>query len=207
MATGYFSRIPNLWYDLSGDSTKNATLVKNIFFRVAIIDSVLSNSAVYYPYYVNNGETPETIAFRYYKDVTKHWIVMLANKVIDPHYDWPLSYLAFINYVTNKYGSLAQAQTQIHDYQKIVQKQDSATGNITTNTFTIDQTTYNNTPQFAFQQVNLQDGTTVALTTTTKIRYCFDYENQVNEAKKNIILIDKTFLDQIDGEFTRLTKS
>lgn len=206
MTTGYFNRFPNLNYDLTGNSSNNPVVVKNIFFRFHILNSILNNSFVYYPYYVNDGETPETIAFRYYKDVTKHWVVMMANKIVDPQYDWPLAYDAFITYITNKYGSIANAQTQIYNYQKVVTKHDSITGNITTNTFSIDLNTYNNTPQKTFQQINLVDGSTVAITTTTSIQMAFDYEMALNEAKKNIILIDKQYIQQIDQEFQNLVQ-
>lgn len=207
MTTGYFSRMPNIWYTLSNNPNKNAVPVKNIFFRVAIINAVLNNSAIYYPYFVNDGETPESIAFRYYKDVTKHWLVMLANKIVDPQYDWPLPYTAFINYIIAKYGSLATAKTQVYDYQVTTTKQDSASGDITSSSYSIDKTTYNGMAQSSFQEINLSDGTTVAITITTSIRYCFDVEYAQNEARKNIILIDKSFLYQIDQEFTNLTQN
>jgi len=72
MTEGYFDRIGYLNYDLTGNPNNNPIIVKNIFFRFHIINSILTNTLVYYPYYVNDGETPETIAYRYYGDVTKH---------------------------------------------------------------------------------------------------------------------------------------
>lgn len=201
---GYFSRFPLVLYDLTGKSGYQPIPVVNIFFRFHILNSVLNNSLIYYDYYVGEGETPETIAARYYGDITKHWVVMMANQIVDPQYDWPLPYQAFINYINNKYGGIPQAQNQIYEYQKIITKVDSVTGDITSNTITIDLNTYNNTPQFTFQEINLVDGSTVSITTTTNIYYAYDYEQDLNETKKNIILIDKQFIAQIDQEFSDL---
>jgi len=132
---------------------------------------------------------------------------MMANKIVDPMYDWPLPYQGFINYINNKYGTIANAQNQIYAYQKIITKQDSVTGDITSNTFEIDQNTYNNIPAYTFQEINLIDGSTVSVTTTTNIYYSYQYEQDLNEAKKNIFLIDKIYLQQIDDEFTSLVNN
>lgn len=207
MTTGFFSRFPQLSYDLSGNPNANSETVVNIFFRFHILNSVLQNSLLYYPYYVNEGETPESIAHKLYGDTTKGWVVMMANKIVDPHYDWPLPYQAFITYINNKYGGIPQAQAQIYEYQKIVIKQDSITGAITTNIFVVDLNTYNNTPAFTFQSINLVDGSTVSITTTTNIYYAYNYEQDQNEGKKNIILIDKQYIQQIDDELTQLLNS
>jgi hypothetical protein len=204
MTAGYFNRIPYLTYDLSGKNSNNPMVVKNIFFRVAILNSVLNNTLVYYPYYVQSGETPETIAYRYYKDVTKHWVVMMANKIVNPFYDWPLADEAFVNYITNKYGSIAQAQNLINGYTQTVTTTNSNSDTVSTNTFNIDLDTYNNTPATSFQTINLQDGSAVFMTTTTNIVYTWDYENNLNEEKKNIILIDQNYIAQIDQEFTNI---
>lgn len=207
MTTGYFNRFPLIQYDLTGQPLVNTIPVVNIFFRFHILNSILNNSLVYYPYYVNDGETPETIAARYYKDVTKHWVVMMANKIVDPQYDWPLSYNTFINYINNKYGGIPQAQEQIYEYQKVITKQDSVTGLITTNTIVLDANTYANTAGSTFQEINLSDGSTVSITTTTNILMAYDYEQNLNESKKNIILIDQQFIGQIDAEFSNLVGS
>lgn len=206
MTSGYFNRFPYLAYDLSGDPKNNSVMTKNIFFRFHIMDSALSNSLVYYNYYVNDHEKPDTIAYKYYGDSTKHWVIMMANKIVDPFYDWPLSYNDFVNHLISKYGSVENAQTTIYAYKLNIQKLDSSTGNITNNLITIDENTYANTAQFEFETVNLQDGTSVEITTTTSIQYAYDYELELNEQRRNIIIIDKKYIDQIDNEFTKLIK-
>lgn len=203
---GYFDNFPMIQYSLGGGIYSNPTSVRNIFFRVKILDSVQANSLIYYPYYVKENETPEDIAYKYYKDVTKHWVVLMANNMVDPQFDWPLSYDNFIKYLSLKYGSLAVTYNTIHHFEMMVSKQNNINNPPVITTFTIDQNTYDNSPGSAFSEVNLQDGTTVAITTTTSEIFVYDYESQLNENKRQINLISNQYISQIDAEFLSLTK-
>ena len=59
--------------------------------RASVIPSVLNNALVYYSYDVQDGDTPEIIAYKYYGDVNRFWIVLYCNQLNDPQWDWPLS--------------------------------------------------------------------------------------------------------------------
>lgn len=201
----YFTRFPLINYDLTGNSANDPMVIRNIFFRLKIIDALQTNSLVYYPYYIKDNETPEVIAYKYYKDIEKHWLVMMANNIVDPQWDWPISDRSFQAYIIKKYGSLATAKSLIKKYTQTTSTVNNVDGLTTNLTAIIDETTYNMTPAFIFQEVNLQDGTTVAVTTTTNIVYIYDDEYDANEAKRHIQLIDKRYLGQIDQEFRSLT--
>lgn len=199
----YFQSLPTIAYDLYGNN--NPIFIRNIFFRLKIIDAIRANTLIYYPYFVKEGETPEIIAYKYYKDSNLHWLVMLVNQIVDPTYDWPLTELSFQNYITSKYGSIGAAQALIDHYTLTVTSVDSATNDTTITTTTIDLTTFNNTPAFTFQEINLVDGTTVAITTTTAIVFAFNQEYQTNENKKQIQLLSNQYTSQIQQEFDSLT--
>jgi hypothetical protein len=199
----YFQSFPTISYDVYGNG--NPIAIRNVFFRLKIIDAVRQNTLIYYPYFVKEGETPEMISYKYYKDSNMHWLVMLVNQVIDPIFDWPLTELSFQNYIAAKYGSIGAAQSLIDHYTLTVTSVDSASGDTTVTTTTIDLTTFNNTPEFTFQEVNLQDGTTVQITTTTAIVFAFDKEYQCNENRKQIQLLSNQYTSEIQQEFNALT--
>lgn len=201
----YFQSLPLITYDLTGLPNVVPETIRNIFYRLKILDTIQQNTLLYYPYYVKDGETPEHIAFNYYKDSNLGWLVMLVNTVIDGQFDWPLSDMSFLNYMNKKYGSIDTASNLIDHYTMTVSKTDSASGMTTEQTVVIDQNTYNTTPGFTFQEINLQDGTTVSITTTTTIVYVLDQEHANNEAKRNISLLDKSYTSQIQQEFVSLT--
>ena len=100
-----FSKYPTINYS-------NAT-VTNIFVRTAIRESIRNNVSVFYPYTIKENERPDIIAQDYYGDPTYDWLIYLANDIIDPYYEWPLSNYDFQAFITNKYGSIQVAQQQI----------------------------------------------------------------------------------------------
>lgn len=202
----YFDSIPTIRYNIGSGPNINPVTVKDIFFRVKIFDSIRQNTLVYYPYYIKDNETPEDIAYKYYNDPTKNWIVLMANNIVDPQFGWPLSYQNFIRYMDAKYGDINNTYETIHHYEKNILREGSNFGSLPQiDTFIIDYNTFKNTPEFSFQEINLQDGTTVAITTTTTPIFIFDYENDINEAKKQINLISNQYINQIQNEFLSLT--
>lgn len=101
----YFREFPKLFYSNSM-GVKNFKTVTNIFANVKFIKDVLLNNDIYYPYNVKDGERPEDIANKLYRDPTKHWIILLANNIVDPQYDWVMSQNAFEDYINKKYSSV-----------------------------------------------------------------------------------------------------
>ena len=118
--TPYFGNFPKINYSITGDKKVTESAV-NIFKRYAILRNVLSNSGSYVLYEVDDKDTPEILAEKVYKDAGAAWIILYANQIIDPQFDWPLSDRNFKNYIIRKYGSIANAQTTYHHYEKIVE--------------------------------------------------------------------------------------
>lgn len=116
----YFDLFPKISYDINGDGLNSET-VTNIFRRMGILKEVLSNAGSYVLYEVEENDTPEVLAEKVYNDAGAGWIILYANKIIDPQFDWPMSDSVFRDYIINKYGSVANAQTTYHHYEKVVE--------------------------------------------------------------------------------------
>lgn len=106
---GYFNFFPSTEYA--------NTIVTNVISKVKFDQSVQKNLAVFYPYTVEQGERPDQIAARYYNNPELDWVIYLANDIMDPYYDWPLSQNQFYSYITAKYGSVSAAQAKIAFYR------------------------------------------------------------------------------------------
>lgn len=127
----YFPRIP---YDIEKTKLTDFQFVTNITFRIGIIREVLNNASSYYNYTIKDSETPEIIAENAYNDPEAHWIILYANDIYDPQYDWPLNDRAFKNYLINKYrsqaaNSLNVSVSAITDTQIISWTQDTTNAN------------------------------------------------------------------------------
>lgn len=89
------------------------TAVRNITQRAVVLNAVYNSPLIYYAYDIQQGERPDNIADRYYKDQYQGWILHLFNKVVDPYYDWYIDETTFRDFVSKKYGSLANATSKV----------------------------------------------------------------------------------------------
>lgn len=100
----YFRAIPNI--EVSNITGVN-TLATNIMMRTELLPSLLDNPALFYQYDMQDGDTPETIAAKYYGDSYRYWLVMYGNQIFDPQWDIPLSNYNFDLYLNDKYANAA----------------------------------------------------------------------------------------------------
>jgi len=194
----YFSTLPKVLYtDVAG----NSKVMTNLMARASIKPTLLNNPVVFYPYDIQDGDTPEIIAHKYYGDVYRYWIILYVNEMLDPQWDWPLSSNNFDNYIQQKYPTI-NVYTTLHHYEKTITQVDSGTNIITTNTLIIDQDTYNDfvpttkTATFTSGQVTIS--------TTAKSVSLYDYELGLNEAKRNIKILNTNYVNQLETEITDL---
>jgi hypothetical protein len=130
----YLEYFPRIYYDAERKKLSNYQIVTDITFRLGIIKNVLSNISAFYYYTVQDGETPEIVAEKFYGSAEAHWIVLYANEIYDPQYDWPLSFRSFKNYLVNKYRNqaavaLSISNTAITDTQILSWSQDTTSAN------------------------------------------------------------------------------
>ena len=179
----YFTNLPIITYDLDRKKPSTEYLAVDIFRRNFVREQVLSNVVSYYPYQVQEGERPDTLAHMYYGSVDFMWLIFYANDIFDPYYDWPFFGSQFQEFVKNKYGSILSAQNTVHHYEQILRTEVAATADtdrILEKTIHIDKVTYDSLP-----------------TTARKSISNFDYEILENESKRNIILIEDVYAQQI----------
>lgn len=218
----YFDKFPGIVYDIDGKQRTNYQSVTNIFFRIRVIREVLSNISTYYEHIISDNDTPEILAEKVYGDAEAHWVILLANDILDPHYDWPLNSDSFAKYIINKYGSIENAQTTYHHYEKVISREESFSGTVTETRFTINEA--NLAINLASSQANVpydhygslaetqsvstynlpQDRTVIEIISRDRITN-YDYENALNESKRNIKIIKPEYYAQILDEFNNMS--
>ena len=92
----YFDTLPKV---LMRDQNGNRIILTNLMSRATILENLQNNSIVFYKYNIQEGDTPETVAHKYYGDPYKYWIVMYSNQLMDPLWDWPMNYQTFTDYI------------------------------------------------------------------------------------------------------------
>ena len=182
----FFQHYPQINYDITGVKPIKTKTAINIMVKAKIKNIIQDDIVNYFPYTIPESERPDITAFKVYGDVKYTWLIFLINNIYDPLFDWPLNSREFGNYVKNKYGTLSSAKNTIHHYEQIVRTRTEATGTteaIPEATIEVDVTTYD------------------ALDAADRnIVYCFDWEIDRNEAKRDIKLIDRRYVADILSE-------
>lgn len=138
--TSYFDKLPKIQYDINrAPINPKYVTVTNIFFRIRFIQEVINNIDSYFIGEIEEGETPEIVAEKVYGDGGAHWMITIANQILDPQWEWPLTYSEFQKYIVGKYGSLEAAQTQNHHYEMVVKRELSPDNIITERRYTINE--------------------------------------------------------------------
>ena len=78
----YFAKFPRTTF-------LNQTIV-NLATGIKLTSLAKTDAFAMTKYVVEHGEKPEHIAYNYYGDVGYSWLVLLANNIKDPYYEWPL---------------------------------------------------------------------------------------------------------------------
>lgn len=107
--TKFFDKLPTLMY--------NGVPAKNFLARAKLSEQTLENQTFLYPYTMTEVDRPDVISAKYYEDSDFTWLIWLANGVVDPYYDLYIPDRDFIKFIENKYGSVANAQSQILYYR------------------------------------------------------------------------------------------
>ena len=83
---------------------KNNNLLTNILNRMSISDRTITESVLFLDYYIQDDDiSPDMVADKLYDDVTLHWLILLANRMSDPYFDWPMTTAKFEKWVVDKY--------------------------------------------------------------------------------------------------------
>ena len=188
----YFSNYPKIAYDITGTNNTNPdfTVAVNLMVRNKIRDAVESDITIFYPYVVPEGMRQDVLAYQYYGDTQYTWSILLVNNIIDPYWEWPLSYKDFRGYIITKYGSVEKSQTTVHQYLKQARARVETTGTsdpIPVYNLEVDYETYSST--------NIEERSIV---------YKYEYEQDLNEARREIQLIDVNYIASVQDEIRRL---
>lgn len=205
----YFQSFPKI---ATTDYKNNAVLATNLMARTAIIPSLLTNPLLFYSYDIQEGDTPEIVASKYYGDVNRHWLVLYANQIIDPQWQWPLTSQQLKIYIQDKYADeantanvpsvISYAQQTVKYYQKIFGTNNNEGGR-SQRTMIIDEEEYNLTIPETITQ-NFPNGAVVQRSVAIKALSIYDYEVELNERKRKIYLINNVYAPQIENQFKQL---
>ena len=206
----YFNYFPKTVYTLNSLDVETVT---NITSRFGFEQSFKDNSAVYYEYDIQDGDTPEIIASKFYDSPERHWAVLMINNIVDPQFDWPLDQRTIISYMNEKYSANASvgqsgiswAQANIQSYYKVETRTSNSTEAELQSKLQIDANTYANVA-VTTTNLTLDDGNLITIKVSKETKSYYDYEIEENEAKRTIKLLKPEFVSSIEEELRNVFK-
>ena len=171
----YFDKnFPVIPYDSVGQGTFKD--VTNLLRRVALNTKVKTNALLYDTYDVKEGETPESIAHKLYGNAELHWVVLIVNDITDRYHQWPMSGGQFLDYLNDKYSN----PDAIHHYETT-------------------QTSGDTKIKIEVENDVDEDAYTGLTPITNR-----EYEENEQDKRRQIRLVDPSFVEQLVDEFKKL---
>ena len=212
----YFNYFPKIVYS-ANNNTAGLDTVTSITSRFTFTDNFKLNSSIFYTYDVQESDTPEIVAGKFYKNPERHWIVLMFNDIVDPQYDWPLKSSDLINFIDTKYTANGAANTTVQTglawamstnnvqaYYKVVTKTNQDNIDFIEK-IQVDANTYANVAATT-QSFTLNSGDIITQKIAKEKQTYYDYEVSENENKRTIKLIKPEFISAIEKEFKRVIK-
>ena len=191
MAKPYFRQVPNFQYvnRSPGDqSISNYTEVKNLFKRAKLREDIFSDLSFFVKYSILGDERPDNVAYKFYNDSTLDWLILLSNNITNVQTEWPLSQQAFYNFLIDKYGS-EEVLNQVHHYETIqVKTSDGAT--VVPAGLTVPS-------DYSISYFDVNSGQKINNNNITKQITNLEYEEKIQNEKRNIFILKPTYLNVI----------
>lgn len=223
----YFEKFPKTFYSL--DNRNSVQVVTNIMLRMKLNDELLNNFSVYDLYDIKDGDTPESLAFELYGDSNLHWVILHANEVLDPRFDWVLDTNNLFEFTSGKYDRV----NGIHHYENSAGREINGNLQMTVNTtagFSVGSPIRSNADSSVGFITSIPSATSVVVTTTkggfttgeqivlasntsvtaniTAVTIItgtpvtnFNFEDQENESRRRIKIIKPQFIEKIIKDF------
>ncbi len=190
----YFKQLPELNYpSLANDRTSvyDYQIVKNFFKRAVLRDDIFNEVTAFTKYSVQDNERPDQVAYTFYNDVGLDWVVLTTNNIVHVRDEWPMGSQDFLTYLNAKYT--AEELSNIHHYEtKIIR---NSRGQLIQ-------------PEGLFVPENhsvsfLDNGVSRTESSLKSVSF-LQHETNLNDAKRNINILETDFLNAFLQDFREI---
>ena len=195
--SSYFSEVPNLEYvsRLPDAKISDYITVKNFFKRGFLREDIFQNLTFFTKYQIQGNDRPDNVAFQVYNDSTLDWLVLIANNIVNIQNEWPISNMDFDELMLDKYGSYDTLFNGIHHYETIEVK-DARDVKIVNAGLKVES---NYSVTFFDERADQMKTVTPTIPVTN-----YQYEQKVNEDKRNIYLLQPRYLQVVRDDLEDL---
>jgi hypothetical protein len=187
----YFRQVPDFQYvnrTQNAQSIDDYQTVKNLFKRGKLREDIFGNLSFFTKYKVVGDERPDNVAFKNYGDETLDWVVLLSNNILNVQTEWPLTQNGFDSYLLDKYGTY-QNINATHHYETVEVKN--------ANGITIIPEGIRVPSNFSTSYFDVTLGRKVTARNITREITNYQYEQKIEDDKRNIFVLKPTYLNVV----------
>ena len=190
----YFRNVPNFEYVSRNADEQNISdyvAVKNLFKRAKLREDIVENLAFFTKYSIIGDERPDQVAYKVYGEETLDWVVLLSNNILNIQTEWPMPQTVFDKYLLEKYGSYANIDA-VHHYETVEVKNN--------NEVVIIPKGLQVAQNYSVTYYDDLLGQEVTATNITEPVTNFQYEDKIQDEKRNIFLLKPIYLNIIQND-------
>ena len=174
-------RLPDLFYNFSSRPLdSDYLLVKNIWRRAQILVEYKTQITLFTEENVKDGERPEDVATRLYRNPFYNWTILVINDITDVYSQWPKSVQQLQDFINQKYDNPMATKHHVTTEVK------DAVGNIVVPAGKVVPSN--------FQIAYYNGSTTITATPVASITNA-TYETELNSKKQNIQVVKPELIE------------
>jgi len=194
----YFRQVPNFDYvsRLSDAKISDYAPVKNLFKKGKLREDIFQDLSFFTKYKINGDDRPDNVAFEVYDDSSLDWLVLICNNIINIQTEWPMTQVAFDEYLLSKYGTYETLYGGVHHYEtsEVTNSQNVVivpSGLEVSSPYSVSYYDY-----FTSGQVNTGN---IAVPVTN-----YEYEEKIENDKRNIYLLKSQYLNIVLNDMNEI---
>ena len=202
MANNYFKNLPDFEYvnrTEDGKRISDYTQVKNLFKRGKLREDIFQETTFFEQYQIQGDDRPDNVAQKVYGDASLDWGVLLSNNIINLYEEWPLPQASFDAYLLEKYNNNYDTlYNKIHHYEsnEVTNSQGVVIFPKGIRVGAAQSVSY-------FDEVDNQQ---VTVDPVSKGIINYDYERDLNDAKRNIFLLKGMYLNIVYDDIEKMMR-
>lgn len=187
----YFRQVPNFEYvsRLPNSKIGDYAPVKNLFKKGKLREDIFQDLSFFTKYKIEGDNRPDNVAFDVYQDSTLDWLVLLCNNIVNIQTEWPMTQVAFDEYMLTKYENYETLYSGIHHYEttEVVNSQGVVivpAGLQVSSPYVVSFYDY-------FEESQVTTGNLAVPVTN------YEYEERIEDKKRNIFVLKNRYLNVV----------
>ena len=193
--SNYFKQVPDFEYvsRLPDAKISDYIAVKNLFKKAELRPDIFQDLSTFQKYQIKGDDRPDNVAEDFYQDSSLDWLVLTCNNIINVQTEWPMTQRDFDRFLLDKYGTYANLEST-HHHETLEVK--NSKGVVMLEKGLEVESDFS----FSYYDWWLKEQKTVATANLVTEVTNYQYEEKIEDAKRNIFLLKVRYLNLVTDD-------